>query len=118
MTIIIEILVIFLFSFIGDLISSSFNLPIPGSIIGLLLLFLALYSKVIKIKDINRVGKFLQKNMALLFVPLTVGMMNYFDIIKSNLLMLTVAILMSTSITYFATGKSAQLIQKKEDHHE
>ncbi|HEY4538177.1 MAG TPA: CidA/LrgA family protein [Erysipelothrix sp.] len=118
MHIILQVLIIFLYSFIGDIISSAFNLPVPGSIIGLLLLFLSLEIGLIKLSDINTVGKFLQKNMAILFVPLTVGMMNYYEIIKLNALALLVIILISTTITYFATGYFAQYMIQKEEKHD
>ena len=118
MKLILEILIIFTYSFLGDFLSNYFNLSIPGSIIGLLLLFLSLQLGIIKIKQINRVGKFLQKNMAILFVPLTVGMMKYFEVIKANAFSLLIIILISTSLTYFVTGRFAQIMQLKEDSND
>lgn len=118
MHIILQVLIIFLYSFLGDILSSVFNLPIPGSIIGLLLLFISLEIGLIKLSSINTVGKFLQKNMAILFVPLTVGMMNYYEIIKLNAIALLLIILISTTITYFATARFAQFMIKKEEQHD
>ncbi|MFX3972860.1 CidA/LrgA family protein, partial [Streptococcus suis] len=45
----VQFMIILLFSFLGEAISTIFHLPIPGSIIGLILLFLALEFKLIRL---------------------------------------------------------------------
>ena len=57
-------------SFTGEIVATRFNLVVPGSIIGLLLLFFAIKFKIVKEDDINSVASVLQDNMAFLFVPL------------------------------------------------
>lgn len=103
-----------LFSYLGDLIVLSFNIPIPGSIVGLILFFIALYTKIIKPQSIREVGDWLKQNLALFFVPACVGLLAYMDILKATWLQLVVIIISSTLVTYFASGKVAQVISDKE----
>ena len=63
-----------------------FHLPIPGSIIGLIILFLALQFKWLRVRHVNMVGNFLLANMTILFLPPAVGIMEKFDVIAPYLL--------------------------------
>ena len=51
----VQFMIILVFSFLGEAISTIFHLPIPGSIIGLILLFLALEFKLIRLRHIHTV---------------------------------------------------------------
>ncbi len=82
----VQFMIILVFSFLGEAISTIFHLPIPGSIIGLILLFLALEFKLIRLRHIHTVGNFLLANMTILFLPAAVGIMERFDAIKDYLL--------------------------------
>ena len=62
----VQFMIILVFSFLGEAISIIFHLPIPGSIIGLILLFLALEFKLIRLRHIHTVGNFLLANMTIL----------------------------------------------------
>jgi len=54
-----QILLIFLFSFLGELLRSLIPMPIPASIYGMVLLFIALSAKIVKLEDIRSAGGFL-----------------------------------------------------------
>ena len=60
-------MLICLFAVIGEAISTFFKLPIPGSIIGLFLLLIALQLKWIRLRHIHAVAEFLIANMTILF---------------------------------------------------
>ncbi len=63
-------------------ISVLFHLPIPGGIIGLIILFLALQFKWLRVRHVNMVGNFLLANMTILFLPPAVGIMGKkFDVV-------------------------------------
>ncbi|EHJ53093.1 CidA/LrgA family protein [Streptococcus macacae] len=82
----VQLMIILLFSLIGELLSNSFRLPVPGSIIGLFCLFLALQFNWIRLRHINDVGQFLLANMTILFLPAAVGIMDKFSVIAPYLL--------------------------------
>ena len=69
----VQLMIILLFSLVGEIVSTTFHLPVPGFIIGLLLLFLALQFKIIRLHHIHDVGQFLLANMTILFLPAAVG---------------------------------------------
>ena len=74
--ILVQFMLICLFAVIGEAISTFFKLPIPGSIIGLFLLLIALQLKWIRLRHIHAVAEFLIANMTILFLPAGVGIMD------------------------------------------
>ena len=77
--------------YLGISIQTITHLPIPGSIIGMLLLFILLASGILPTHWAKPSCTILIKNMALLFVPVGVGLMNHLHLIEAN----TVPILLS-----------------------
>lgn len=104
MKIIFEFYIILLFTVLGELIAYLLPFNFPGSVIGLLLLFIALITGIVKSHHIKNVSDFLQKNMAILFVPLTVGIMEHFNIIKINYLQIILILFVSTTLTLLVTA--------------
>ncbi|HWR42625.1 CidA/LrgA family protein [Sporomusa sp.] len=79
-----QLLVLSLISFTGDRIVQMFHLPLPGSVVGMAILFALLSSGIVKVSQLQVVTGFLLKHMAFFFVPITVGLMNYWDFFYSN----------------------------------
>lgn len=118
MDILIQFAIICIFSYVGEVINTTFSLPIPGSIIGLLLLFITLKLKLIKLNQIETIGTWLKQNLAFFFVPATVGIMAYFDILNASKTLIFVTMVGSTIFTYFISGVVSKQLQKKEHHHD
>lgn len=108
MNLIIQALIIFGISYSGDFITATFNLPIPGSIIGITILFFGLYFKIIKLQYVETVGNWLKDHMALLFIPITVGLMQEYDLIAPHLVQLTIVMMVSTAFTYICVAKAVE----------
>lgn len=108
----VQFMIILVFSFLGEAISSIFHLPVPGSIIGLALLFLALEFKIIRLRHITLVGDFLLANMTILFLPAAVGIMEKFSDIKPYLLPISLIILAAIFINIAVIGFVVQIIKK------
>lgn len=89
----VQLMIIFAISLIGEAISALFNLPVLGSIIGLIILFLALHFKILRLRHVSMVGNFLLANMTILFLPAGVGIMDKFDAIAPYLLPIIIIIL-------------------------
>ncbi|KAA0257027.1 CidA/LrgA family protein [Deferribacter autotrophicus] len=107
--------IIFLFLFIGDTISNLFKIPIPGNVIGMILLTGALKFEIIKLKNVKPAADILVKNMAFLFIPPGVGIMIYFDLIKKELIPIIVSYFFSTLAVLFVVGKIQQALDKKNE---
>lgn len=97
------------FWLLGEIIALVFEWAIPGSIIGMILLTLALEFKIIKLDQVEEVSDFLIRNMAFFFVPPGVGLMVNLELIADNWLAITVATLLSTVLVLVVTGLVAQI---------
>lgn len=104
--------ILFFFIFIGEIIANFFKIPIPGSVIGMILLTLGLYGKIIKDEWIRPAAKLLIENMALLFIPAGIGLMIHFKLISENLLPITSIIIFCTIFTLIITGFIQQKLEK------
>lgn len=102
---------ILIFSLIGEFVSSAINLPIPGSVIGMIILFIFLELKLIHMKKFERVGEFLLDNLGILFVPAGVGIMVKFDFIKEIWLSFFIIAIITTIISLIVTVKVVEFIK-------
>ncbi|MBJ7879794.1 CidA/LrgA family protein [Gelidibacter salicanalis] len=105
---------IFLFLGIGELISYVTDVPIPGNILGMILIFSALKLKLIHLKDVKPASDQLLKYMVLFYVPYGVGLMSYFDFISSYWMVLSVIAVVTTLLTLYITA----LVQQKLEKHD
>ncbi len=112
MKIIRECSIILIICCLGEAIHSFLNLTIPGNVIGMILLLLALCTGIIKVKSVENVSNFLLKNLAFFFVPAAVGLMTCLSIISKNLLSLFLVIIISTVVVILTTGVTVQLIKR------
>ena len=97
---------------ISSMLSSIFNLP--GTIVGMILLFLLLQFKVIKEDNIKEVADFLLNNMAIFFVPAGVSLINSLGLIRDNILVLLLSITIATAIIMLVTGKIVEFMINKK----
>ncbi len=104
---------ILLCSFIGELIKSLLGLPIPGSVVGMIILFIALESKILKIEDVKEAGAWLLGNLTILFVPAGVGVMVSFSALKDIWYILALVSLMVTAISMGVVGVIVQKIKRR-----
>ena len=103
--------------FIGEFISWLLKLPIPGSIMGMLVLTSLLRAKVVKIKSVQSMSQFLVSNMGFFFVPPGVALMLYMDMIRAEWLPITVATVISTALVLIVTGQIHQTMHKRSKHN-
>ena len=109
----VQLMIIFMISLVGEGISSVFHLPVPGSIIGLVLLFLALQFKLLRLRHISMVGNFLLANMTILFLPPAVGIMDKFQVIAPYLLPIILIVLGAIVLNVCVTAVVVQLIKTR-----
>lgn len=118
------IAILLVFQLIGEATVAIFNLPLPGPVIGMVLLFLGLVIRGHSPEILNQVTRGLLENLSLLFVPAGVGIMTHLGMLDKQWLPLSIALIVSTLITLAVTGWTMQwLIRRKEGiarghHHE
>jgi len=104
--------VIFGFYALGELVSSSLNLPVPGSVLGMLFLLFALLSGAVKLEWVENEAEFLVKNMSVLFIPPGVGIILYLGLIRAQILPISLALVLSFVITLFVTAKTVEVLRR------
>lgn len=110
MTYLFQFALISIITLIGEVLNFLIPLPIPASIYGLVLLFIALCTKIIKLHQVEKAADFFLTIMPVLFVPPAVGLMTKWSVLKDNLAGLLVTCLFSTVIVMALTGLCAQLL--------
>src|SRR5690625_909761 len=93
---VLQTLIIFLFYYLGLFIQKQFDLFVPGSVIGLILLFVLLSLKIIKQKWINVSAHYFMKYLAIFFIPSTVGLIGYLYLFSGKGIILVVIPFLST----------------------
>lgn len=114
-----QFLIIMAISFIGELLGLLLPLPIPASVYGLAIMLVCLFTRIIKLNQIEDVADWLILVMPVLFVPSAVSLINVSDAILNDLLIIATVTIISTIVVMVTTGKVAQLIiTRKENNHE
>ena len=108
-----QFLTILGFALLGEALQRIVPLPIPASVYGLALLFAALCLGLVKVEQVKEVGGFMTSILPLLFVAPTVGIVEYWQLIRPQLLSMLLLLVASTMITFGVSGKVAQHLMKK-----
>jgi len=108
-------LIIMAFLVLGKVISAYLPVPFPASIIGLILLFIALSTSLVKAEWITLSGDFILKYMALLFIPIGAGLVNYFDLLLSHWLAIVCSLLFTTLFIMLVVGHFFQFLDKRKE---
>lgn len=109
---IVGIFIILLFYFLGECVSYLFGGLVPGSVCGMVLLFLSLMFKLVKPAQVQSVASVLTRNMTLFFVPAGVGLMASFDLISKY----WAAILVVSTVTTILIIAVVAWLQDKMEH--
>ncbi len=91
--------ILYLILFLGNYIAVLLPVGVPGSIWGLLLLFFGLITKLIKYQWIFLGASLLIRYMALLFIPVSVGIIKYSDLLLAQANVLLIPNIISTCVT-------------------
>jgi holin-like protein len=89
------------------------SIPIPGSMFGLILLFLALCLNLVKLEWVEKGGNWLLAELLLFFIPSAVGIVNYDDILSLQGVEIVLLISISTIIVMGMTALIAERITGK-----
>lgn len=105
--------ILFLLLLVGELISRALGLPVPGSILGLLLLLLSLHIGAVKLEWIKPAAELLLRNLSLFFVPPGVGLILYFEPLRKYALPLVAAIVLSMLAVMAVVAFVYQRLERK-----
>ncbi|MGX7030361.1 CidA/LrgA family protein [Vagococcus zengguangii] len=109
-----QLLIILGFTFVGKVLQVALHLPIPGSVIGMVLLFVGLTRGWVKESQIALVSDYLLEILSVLFIPAGVGLMMYFDLVKNSFVSLVIILLVSFVTSLLVVGRTAQFVKKRQ----
>ncbi len=106
------IALILAFQVAGEIISRATGIPVPGPVIGMILMLLAFFVKDDLIDRIRPTGGVLLTNLSLLFVPAGVGVMRYTDLFLREGLAIGAVLVLSTIIAMLVTAYTIIFVEK------
>ncbi|MBQ7994319.1 MAG: CidA/LrgA family protein [Solobacterium sp.] len=109
-----QFLLIMLVTCTGEIIRYVVPLPIPASIYGLVLMFILLYTGVIKLDQVKTAAQFLIEIMPVMFIPAAVALMDSWSALQPILIPALVTIIVCNIVVMVVTGKTAEFIIKKD----
>jgi len=110
-----QISIIFGITMIGELLNQILPFPVPSGVYGLFLLLFGLCSGIIKLEHVEQTGNLLLDLMPLMFVPVSVGLLNSFEELKAVMVPLIVISVVSTIVVMTVTGKMAEWIIRRNE---
>jgi len=83
----------------------SVFIVIPGNLIGMGILYILLSLKIVTVNFIKTAGDYLLKHMSMFFIPFGVSILLYFDLIKNQLVAISVITVISTAFSMWLSAK-------------
>ena len=105
---------LFGFQLLGEMIVTLTGLPLPGALVGCLLLLAALLAMRRLPEALDKVGSALLQNMMLLFIPTIAGVMLEFDHLAREWIPFVTACIAGAALTFVATGLTFQYFLRRQ----
>lgn len=102
----------------GEWIHHWSGLPIPGTVIGMFILFLLLLFRIIKVEMLEELANFFLSNLAFFFIPPGVALMNSFGLIKGIWIEILMIIVLTSILTIAITGHTVQFLVSRKGKYE
>jgi holin-like protein len=101
---------------LGEWIAKATSAPIPGNVLGMLLLAALLALRVVPLKLVEEGADLLLKWLALLFVPAAVSVARYWGLIRGELVGIAVVTVTTTILVMVVTGMIAERAARNESN--
>lgn len=98
-----------------DQLAAWLNIGIPGSILGIIVVFILLETKVLRLEWIELGANWLLAELLLFFIPAAVGIMKYFPMLEAEGLQILAVVLFSTVIVMVSSGLTAGFISSRKE---
>lgn len=96
----------------GEILHSVVGIPLPGNVLGMLLLFILLCLKIVRLEHVEGVATFFLKNLAFFFLPAGVGLLTVVDSLRGQIVAIFLICMGTTAVTIAITGHFVQLLNK------
>ncbi len=106
------ITLLLVYQLIGEVLVLALGLPVPGPVVGMLLMFLTLVIKGRAPQPLDQASTALLSHLSLLFVPAGVGLIVHLNLLADDWLPILFTLLLSTLITLALTATLLQLASR------
>lgn len=110
--------IILVISFAGEGLHALLPLPVPASIYGIVLMLIALCTKIVKVEQVKETGAYLVEILPILFIPPVVGFIGMWDMLSKNILQYLAISIISMAVVMVTAGRVTQAVirhQKKKE---
>ncbi len=97
-----------------DQLAAWLNIGFPGSILGIVVVFILLETKILRLEWIELGANWLLAELLLFFIPAAVGIMKYFPMLEAEGLQILTVVLFSTVIVMVSSGLTAGFISSRK----
>lgn len=108
--------IILFVSFLGEMLHRILPLPVPASVYGLVLMFLALHTGAVKPEQISETADFLIEIMPVMFIPAAVGLLDSWTFLQPVWLPVIFITIVTTVVVMAVTGRVTQHMIRREKH--
>ncbi|WOQ71172.1 antiholin-like murein hydrolase modulator LrgA [Bacillus stratosphericus] len=98
--------------FVSNLISMYLPIPMPASVIGLVLLFILLTTKIVRLEQVEQLGSSLTGLISFLFVPSGISVIQSLGVMQEVGVQVVGVIIIATIMLLAATGLFSQLLMQ------
>lgn len=103
------------FSLLMNRLAVWMHLPIPGSILGIFVLFALLQFRIVKLEWIELGANWLLAELLLFFIPAAVGVMNYIPLLEQDGIRILAVVILSTLMVMVSSGLLAGALSKRKE---
>lgn len=109
----VQICVLAAISQLGYLCAEHWSLPLPGNLVGMLLLLAMLRSGLVRLEWIEAGASVLLAHLAFYFVPIAVGLMGFSDLLQRHGLALLATLLIAAAMGIVCAGFVTQVLGRR-----
>lgn len=107
-----QLSVILVLCLVAEFVVGLLPITFPSSVMAILILALLLGTKVLKEEQIKETADFMLSNMALVFVPLSIGMVEDLGLLKGQVAGFLIVVAISLILTFLGTYATVRIVQK------
>lgn len=99
---------------VGVLASKWLHIPLPGNLVGMLLLTLGLVTGWVRMEWVERASTFLVRHMMLFFVPIIVGVASYLNLFAQAPWLIALSMIVAPMLVMLVTGRVVQSYLRRQ----
>ena len=107
-----QMAILLLLIVVGDVLNKVIGIPIPGNILGMILLLAALLTGIIKLHQIEEISKFLLDHLSFFFVPAGVGLLSVTGILRDSWYLLLLISIFTTILVLSTTALVVRALRR------